>query len=427
MSEAEIETVETQTSKATRVTVRALGKYLCGDREAICTIASVPGVLGLGFLFVVSAALAREYDGKDLLVEPWHLALPLAASLGTSFILFCLIAAVAESHGVKCLSFGTYLRFLGLYWMTAPLAWLYAIPVERFMTPLGATKSNLALLGLVSLWRVGLMIRVVSVFFGITVTAAASLVLLFADIVVLATIVMTPIPIFIIMGGIRPTPSESLVRGIMLNFGFGGLLTLPVWLIAAFLVATSRKQTWSLAGVAQPPRSVGKIAWCLGASAIAVWSVILPMTQPEQQLARRIEADYTAGNFHDAIAEICRHQRSELPPHWDPPPHDLRGPTKIVEAMQTVMELPTPDWARDSFVRKFGESLDDWIQYNPDWLDQSDFDRLVNVLLQLPESPRILATRDGWFRAAAERAERSPPVCKEQFELLKQRCKAEMP
>src|SRR5258708_15156705 len=42
-------------------------------------------------------------SGKDLLAEPWHLALPLAASLGTSFILFCLIAAVAESHSVKCL------------------------------------------------------------------------------------------------------------------------------------------------------------------------------------------------------------------------------------------------------------------------------------------------------------------------------------
>jgi len=32
-------------------------------------------------------AFAREYDGEDLLHEPWHLLLPLVASLATSFIL----------------------------------------------------------------------------------------------------------------------------------------------------------------------------------------------------------------------------------------------------------------------------------------------------------------------------------------------------
>ena len=47
--------------------------------------------------------------------------------------------------------------------MTAPLAWLYAIPYERFLSPVGATRANLWTLGLVAAWRVLLIIRVLVV------------------------------------------------------------------------------------------------------------------------------------------------------------------------------------------------------------------------------------------------------------------------
>ena len=53
--------------------------------------------------------------------------------------------------------------FLGLFWMTAPLAWAYAVPYERLLSPWQATAFNLATLALVALWRVVLMVRVVKV------------------------------------------------------------------------------------------------------------------------------------------------------------------------------------------------------------------------------------------------------------------------
>ena len=108
----------------TEVCSKTLWGFLRGEREAILEIASAKGMLGIGVLFVLSAALAREYDGADLLAEPWHLVLPLAASLTTSFLLFSLLFGVGKARGIGSVPFGrAYLRFLGAYWMTAPQAW----------------------------------------------------------------------------------------------------------------------------------------------------------------------------------------------------------------------------------------------------------------------------------------------------------------
>src|SRR5688572_9882644 len=139
-------------------------QYLVGSRTAIERIAACRQAPWLGLLFVFSAALAREYDGRDLLHEPWHLLLPLVASLATSFLLYLLLRVVGWFRGAGWKPFfAGYWSFLGLYWMTAPLALLYAIPVERFFDAADATRANLVLLGIVSLWRVLLITRVASV------------------------------------------------------------------------------------------------------------------------------------------------------------------------------------------------------------------------------------------------------------------------
>src|SRR5262249_34272404 len=105
--------------------------YLIGNRQAIFDIATDRRAIFIGFLFLLSARCAREYDGEDLLHEPWYLLIPLAASLASSFLLYLV------TYGVVCLwrAQGTgptflngYRSFLGLFWMTAPLAWLYAVP-----------------------------------------------------------------------------------------------------------------------------------------------------------------------------------------------------------------------------------------------------------------------------------------------------------
>ncbi len=146
------------------MTIGTVLRYLIGNRTAIMDIANCPSALGVGLLLVLSAGFAREYDGEDLRAEPWHLLIPVAASLVTSFILFLLtFMKVLAQDSPPPRFFKAYGAFLALYWMTAPLAWLYAIPYERFLPDPQAVKANLWTLALVAAWRVVLMIRVVSV------------------------------------------------------------------------------------------------------------------------------------------------------------------------------------------------------------------------------------------------------------------------
>jgi hypothetical protein len=66
--------------------IRTLFFYLIGKSQAIIEIAGDKRAVWLGILFVLSAGFARDYDGEDLLHEPWHLTIPFAASLLTSLI-----------------------------------------------------------------------------------------------------------------------------------------------------------------------------------------------------------------------------------------------------------------------------------------------------------------------------------------------------
>lgn len=162
------------------MTTTTLLLYLIGDRDAILHIASDRWSLAIGFLFVLSAGFARNYARKDLRREPWHLLMPFAASVVSSFWLFAFIyflafqdifstqgkiervipnAPLLPLPAIKSFV-SRYLSFLGLYWMTAPLALIYAIPVEKWCSRIGAVKARLCMLSLVATWRVVLMIAV---------------------------------------------------------------------------------------------------------------------------------------------------------------------------------------------------------------------------------------------------------------------------
>ena len=158
--------------------LRTLGLYLLGNRHAILEVASGRHGLWLGLWLVLSAGFAREYDGEDLLHEPWHLLIPLGASLGSSLLLFLLLQVVCLVRTRKWGNFlAGYKALLQLSWMTAPLAWLYAIPVERFLSPADAVLANLSLLGLVALWRVLLMARALSVLYEVRFISALAVVM----------------------------------------------------------------------------------------------------------------------------------------------------------------------------------------------------------------------------------------------------------
>jgi hypothetical protein len=350
--------------------IGTLFRYLVGERKAILEIAGNPRALWVGLLFVLSAGLAREYDGEDLLHEPWHLALPLVASLASSFVLFTVAYGVAVLKGEAVRPFfRRYAAFLGLFWMTAPLAWLYAIPYERFLGTVDATQANLATLALVAAWRVLLMIRVLQVGLGYSAAGAAALVMLFADGVVLAVVDFLPVPGLLgLMGGVHVPDSERVLSAVATYAMLLGVCSFPLWVIAAVVLAVVSKPAWRV-----PPTTTGEPAGdepaprltrplrILASLSVVGWLLVLPFTQAEQALRYRVERAFREGRLEDALTLMSAHRRADFPPHWDPPPrrffHARLDPPPLPAVLRIVAASETAPWVRDVYLGKLAIQL----------------------------------------------------------------------
>jgi hypothetical protein len=375
------------------MSIRTLLKYLVGNREAILQIGRTPGALWLGALFVLSAGFAREYDGKDLWAEPWHLAIPFAASLVTSFLLFLLVNGVARARGVGLQPFWpAYRVFLSLYWMTAPLAWLYAIPVERMASAGEAMQANLWLLGTVAVWRVALMTRVVSVLYGASAWATLFPVMLFADSVALGVLFLTPMPMFNIMGGVRLSEREEVILTVVFFFRIATFATWFVWFLGT-MITLQGQRSWQYAlAEARPVGAVNRSLWILGVCAIAVWLPLLPRTQPEQRLRHAVETDFSQRRIADAVGKMSAHRPDDFPPHWDPPPHVAyaeEGQLPLLDVLEVAIDPAVPAWIQDLYADKLENQMRDW-----SWFEnhRADLGQLLTVLKRMPRGREVLLT-----------------------------------
>lgn len=314
----------------------------------------------VGLAFVLAAGFAREYDGEDLLREPWHLALPLVASLVTSFVLYLLLRTVGcppEGAGKRSPVhyFDGYPALLRLYWWTAPLALLYAIPVEHMMGPADAARTNLMLLGLVASWRVLLITRAVSATWNVSFGAVLFPVMLFADAVALLMMALVPLPVVSFMGGIRLTETESIISSTTSTVKTLGILTFPLWAIGTAVVSRSlgRSGLAHRHGLPAQPASarISRPLAVFSGLALAVWLVVLPITQPAQQRRRDVEAALESGQFSEAVRLVRDRDIHDFPPHWDPPPrpgYGERNPDPLA-VLHVARDEGAPAW----FIRAY--------------------------------------------------------------------------
>lgn len=167
-------------------------------RDAILDAFHSRWSLPVGGLLVLSAALARNYDGDDLLAEPWWLAGPFAASILTSLILWLLFIPWAKVPGRSL--WRLYPRLPRHLLAHRALAWLYAVPYERFLSPVDAVNANAYTLLVVSLWRVLIISQALSLLFTIRLRAALSFTLMFGSLVMLGAALFGPRPVLDVMG-----------------------------------------------------------------------------------------------------------------------------------------------------------------------------------------------------------------------------------
>jgi hypothetical protein len=389
--------------------IATLLRYLIGDRSAILAIADTRHTLWVGLLFVLSAGLAREYDGEDLLHEPWHALLPLTASLASSFLLFTLAYGIALLKGAPWRAvFSNYLTFLGLFWMTAPLAWLYAIPYEQFLSPADAMRANLLTLALVSVWRVALMVRVLQVILSYDVWAGGSLVLLFADGVALWLLTLLPVPLLALMGGVRLSEREQvLYQAGFLVFQLG-FCSLPFWFVGAFAVLYQSKPAWQPSSVRLDGRPSVALR-CLAFGSVLVWAIILPFTQPAQILRRGVERAFATGRIAEALAEMSRHRQADFPPGWEPPPGQVdwwQGENDLERALQELARGDSADWVREAYLDKTARMLRG--------IDDFALTRVAAILCRVPDGAsvvtRLEAQQDKNLAAKVRRMMKGEPL-----------------
>lgn len=375
-----------QAGDDTPLPVSTLPLYLFGSRAAILRIAESRAALWIGFLFVVSAGLAREYDGADLLHEPWHLALPLVASLGTSLVLYALVFVAARIRGVRELTFWHgYSTLLTFYWWTAPLAWLYAIPVERFLSAGDATITNLWLLAAVSVWRVLLITRAVSVWLGASFIGMFFIVMFFADTVAVVLALVSPKPIFNVMGGVRLSHADRAVLDATLTVIFLGGMSWVVWLAGAAIVIGKKSPPWSIASGQSAGRRVSAPLWALAGVLIVLGLGLLPFGQSEQQHRSHVEGLLRAGQLDAAAQYVNGTTRDDLPPVWDPPPRVGYGEDTppVLDVLDAIEKQGAPAWFREMYLEKIAQDPSEMLrdampnQGESNW---GEFERVLSVL-----------------------------------------------
>jgi hypothetical protein len=278
-----------------------------------------------------------------------------------------------------------YRTLLTFYWWTAPLAWLYAIPVERFMSAGDATATNLWFLAAVSVWRVLLITRALSVWLGASFVGMFFIVMFFADTVAVLSAYFSPWPIFNVMGGVRLSAADDAVLGALLMVTFFGGMSWIVWAVAAVVVIARRSPRWLLAAQPLVASRVSAALWILGVMLIVFGLGLLPTGQPEQQHRSHVENLLRVGQL-DAAAEYATElTRDDFPPVWDPPPRLGYGEEQppILDVLAAAQGHGAPKWFREIYVEKLAQDpsrmLWDTI-HDENELNAAEFERVLSVL-----------------------------------------------
>jgi hypothetical protein len=335
------------------MTVGTLARYLVGDRRAIEEFAASRWSLLIGFLLVLTGGLARNYDGAYL-VKEWPVLLhgPIISTVN-ALVLFTIFFAVTDLRKGRNPAFlSGFLGFLGLFWLTAPMAWLYAVPYERFLEPVTAVEANLWTLACVSAWRVALMTRVLTILYSARAVPAALVVLLFADVVVFAAATLSPHPIVDLMGGLQQSPEDALLGNVSFLTGLWSLMLSPVLLVACLIGTAWLRPNWTVAPAAGGVAPWGAVSF--SAAALAAWIPITIWAQGQQRVRWETEDLLRRGDIAEGLAMMSGHRRSDYPRIWDPPPRlTYRETDPPLDQMRRALASADPAaWVRETYCDK---------------------------------------------------------------------------
>jgi hypothetical protein len=390
----------------TAMSILTLLAYLFGSRAAIERVVADPWAVWVGLALVLSAGLARSYRTRDLRAQPWHLVLPVGVSLVLALCLYGVLAAKLVPAGGAPFPRGLG-SIVALVLLTAPLAWLYAIPYERYLSWPRAVRARLITLGVVATWRVTLIVRAISVLLDDRLWLALCLVLLVADTLALAGLILPALiraqtnkplkdatPMLLgAMSGVEAAPARVREPGrdILMNWTIVvtilGVVTLPIWVMGVDRQSASAAQWREL--LADPAVAEGPTVdvWLLAGVAVGFFAGLLPWTQRAPRLRTRVEKMLMAGQESEALRLMSAHEPKDFPPGWVPPPEsDFRDPPRLLDLVDDLTSEPHADWVREVYLPRFRNYLADLLWF---WFYDDDLEKLVTILKRLPDGPAL--------------------------------------
>jgi hypothetical protein len=184
--------------------------------------------LAFGFLATWLAGIGRYWDNPR--AETWQ-----RLGLGSVAYVFVLAAVIWLLLAPLRPRNWTYRNVLLFITLTAPPAFIYAIPVEMCLSAGGARTANAWLLAVVAAWRVALFAVFLHRTAGLKplATVVATLLPLAIVVVALALLNLEHV-VFNLMGGIRPDQrgSHDVAYGVVVTLAFLSYYLAPLLLLA---------------------------------------------------------------------------------------------------------------------------------------------------------------------------------------------------
>lgn len=367
------------------VGVSTVFRFLVGDRRAIESIAATPSAIWLGLALVMTGALARNYDTEDLVHEPWHVLGSFVMSAVVSALLYGVTQLLAWSRIREVAFFPGWRAFLTLVWMTAPMAWLYAIPYERFLSPVDAAKANIATLFVVAIWRVLLLARAGWVLLGTPAWFQFSVTTTVSAAAMGIGLMFRSLELVGMMGGIQLTEEERVVHHATL--AAMGVCQLT-FLFGAAVALTTTLRPWSDEHSASRLNGgkCSRFAWLLPVVVTAMFTCVMPSTQAEQRSRTKFELLFWETDYRAALALLEEPERT-FPPGWVPPPrvsvYDYDSP--LLELVEIAADVSPEGRAARLYLEKQRVAMvgrRDFLQEHGDHIWPNQFEMEPELLEQ---------------------------------------------
>lgn len=381
---------------------------LIGDRQAILRIAATPWAILVGTVLVLSAGIARNYDHLDLLRDKEWFIGPFVASLVTSVFVYLWVYPGLKLHTIQPRE-RFFLTFLNLVWLTAPCAWLYGIPVEKFTDMYTATIWNIGFLAAVSLWRVALIVRALTVLTGARWLRAALVILVPASVEMFFGSMSKALSLVGIMGGVRLPPQDQLLLTATNYTGMVSFWTFVVGVVALFFVKGPAANPLSRDRAGFPGKTLWLALVCFG-----LWVSAAVPGYPQIWNRYELKRLFREVGAAEAVAFASSKKREDFPAiHYLAP--EPRGYGYSLEHFNFLTD-ESPEWLRKEWTRSAVEAhkdtgvLGEKRFFEIKKKHPEIFEGLLGYQAELKAKPKLSRHEAHWLKIFEEFLSQRPPV-----------------